>query len=153
MKVDPTIIPINVGLGLRRHPEPGFLFSIDGQPSTVNFLGTIHATAIYALVDATSGEVLQRAIDLDWSRCFAVSRDTRLAIRKPSREIIKATGHVHEGDLQHLTMEFIEERMRKVRVLVEVFNENDEIAARAEVTWVLGKHKGEGPVEFVRPAS
>jgi len=141
MKIDPTRMPINIGLGLQWHPEPEYIFSLERQPTTENFLGTIHAAAVYALVDATSGEVLQRGIELDWDRYFAVSRDTVLTIKKPSRQMIKATGHIDEEDIGNLAIERIDRRIQKVRIHVQVFNEDDDIAAKAEVTWVLGRLK------------
>jgi len=139
MAIDPTELPINKALGLQWHMESDFIFSLRKVPATENFFGTIHAAAIYALVDATSGELLQRAITLDLDRHFAVNRETVLKIKRPSKQLIKARGHILDKDISNLEIESIEARPRRFRVDVEVFNEDDEIAAIAQVSWFLGK--------------
>jgi len=59
--MDITELPFNRFLGLRKAPaEGGALLVLPESPDYANHLGTVHASAQFALAEVTSGEFLFR---------------------------------------------------------------------------------------------
>lgn len=59
--MDITQIPFNQLIGLRStEPDSGFVLSLPAGKQYTNHLGTVHGSALLALVEAGSGEFLMR---------------------------------------------------------------------------------------------
>ena len=57
--IDVLEIPFNKFLGLQQaDPNNGYIFKLEPKKEYQNHLGTIHASALFALAEASSGEFL-----------------------------------------------------------------------------------------------
>jgi acyl-coenzyme A thioesterase PaaI-like protein len=56
--MDILSLPFNAHVSITRSAREGYLLELDSQPRHDNHLGTIHAAALFALAEATSGEFL-----------------------------------------------------------------------------------------------
>ena len=53
--MDITKIPFNQFIGLKISDKSGYLLMLDNRPEYRNHLDTVHASAMFALAEATSG--------------------------------------------------------------------------------------------------
>lgn len=81
-----TDLSFNRNLGLRDAP-PGsnHLLELPFTPLLHNHLGTMHATAQFALAEAASAECLQRSYGAAVGEVFAVVREAVLKFRHPAK--------------------------------------------------------------------
>ena len=59
--MDVISLPFNAHVGLARSETKGCLLELAPRAEHLNHLGTVHASALYALAEATSGEFLVQA--------------------------------------------------------------------------------------------
>src|SRR4029453_7238033 len=96
--MDVTHIPFNVLVGIERAEVDGALLQLPSDPRYLNHLGTVHASALLALAEASSGEFLFRHLNsLDG---FApVVRRLDAKFRKPAKGLIVSSASVAPGTL------------------------------------------------------
>jgi acyl-coenzyme A thioesterase PaaI-like protein len=56
--MDIETLPFNAHVGIKRSNQVGCLLELDARHQHENHLGTVHAGALYALAEASSGEFL-----------------------------------------------------------------------------------------------
>ena len=83
-------LPFNRFIGIQKCEEDtNGLFQLSADPIYLNHFDTIHASAIYSLGEASSGEFLSRNLKVDIEKVFPILRRADIKYRKP------ATGQVY----------------------------------------------------------
>jgi acyl-coenzyme A thioesterase PaaI-like protein len=114
--MDITSLPFNQLIGLTRSERAGALLSLPGDVRYTNHLGTIHAGALLALAENTSGECLLREFhDLGFA-VLPVVRRLEAKFRKP------ASGPIHASAVltPEAKAEFLATLTTKGRALLDV---------------------------------
>lgn len=89
-QMDVTQLPFNKFIGLERcEKEKGFLTSLPDKPEYTNHLGTVHASALFAVAEAGSGEFLFRQFKVT-ADLLPVVRHAELKFRKPVKGRVSA---------------------------------------------------------------
>jgi acyl-coenzyme A thioesterase PaaI-like protein len=147
-------IPFNRHLGLEISTRPGFLLMLPGGERYTNHLGSVHAGAILALAEATSGEFMLREFaDLD-REVWPVVRRVEAKFRKPARDSLHARASFEAGAKEM----FLETLARTGRALltvrIELYDEHDTHAATVNVEWFVARERGnaESKVEPADPS-
>jgi acyl-coenzyme A thioesterase PaaI-like protein len=125
-------LPFNQHVGLVPRPDGALLLPDDAR--LLNHVGTRHASALFALGEATSGVVLFDAFSDRLVGIYPVVRSARIEFLKPGRGVLVGRGTV-DGDAAFARLEA--DGKTDLDVLVEVVDEAGVVVAKLVVTWAL----------------
>ena len=134
-------LPFNRFLGIAPSAREGCVLSLPNDVRYTNHLGGVHACALLALAEATSGEYLIREFPDIGFEAVAVVRHLNAKYRKPAHGAIHSkicgTTQKKEEFLSLLT-----ERGRALlEVKVDVFDEQGAHALVAMIEWFVARKK------------
>jgi len=134
--MDVTRIPFNALVGIERAEADGTLLQLPSDPRYLNHLGTVHASALLALAEASSGEFLLRHFgSLDG---FApVVRRLTAKFRKPAKGLIVSSANASADALAHLDTELATKSRSLVAVSVELHDESGVQVLSATIDWFI----------------
>src|SRR4051794_5156170 len=130
-------LPFNRLIGLERTPaERGLLLCLPAAEQYQNHLGTVHASALLALAEATSGEfLLQQAGSVP--NLVPVVRRLEAKFHKPAQGRVAARAAAADGELAKLAVDLQTRGRGLVSIRVEVVDDNDVVVLSAEVQWFI----------------
>jgi len=113
--MDITHLPFNHFIGIEKcEGNTEGIFQLSADPKYLNHVGTVHASALYALAEASSGEFLSRNLNIELENIFPILRRADIKYRKPATGQIYATGVYNEEDWD----KFHETYQKKKRALI-----------------------------------
>ncbi len=124
---------------MERSGREGFVFSLPAGDRYLNHLGTVHASALMALAEATSGEVLLRAIGHVADSIVPVVRRFESKFRKPASGSIAARAVIPDSTRDQLLADISTRRRGIIEITVEVFDESDLHCLSATVEWFIAQ--------------
>ena len=136
--MDIAKLPFNnlVGLG-RCKGKPNGIFEILGDKKYHNHLGTIHASAMYSLAEASSGQFLLNRSGLDPEDVVPLLRRSDIKYRKPADGYVYSTGHCEEEDWQQFLDTFHRRGRAIVSIQVGILNLEDVVVATGNFDWFV----------------
>jgi acyl-coenzyme A thioesterase PaaI-like protein len=133
-----TDLAINKTLGMQLAPAgDGHILEMPEIPLLLNHVGTIHASAQFALAEAGSGEFLLRQMDGAQGQVFAVLRTSSVKFRKPAHGALRASARFAEGDAATLAAELEARGRALASVLVEVADAEGVITMTGQYDWFV----------------
>ena len=136
--MDVTKLPFNEFIGLKYSDNPRFLLMLDNRSEYLNHLSTVHASALFALAEATSGHFLLEQF-AEISDIIPVVRKVEIKYRKPVTGVVYSNAKFLNIEKQ----EFIETLNNKGRALLSVeislFNTIDELVMQSVFEWFISK--------------
>ena len=136
--MDVTKLPFNEFIGLKYSDNPRFLLMLDNRSEYLNHLSTVHASALFALAEATSGHFLLEQF-AEISDIIPVVRKAEIKYRKPVTGVVYSNAKFLNIEKQ----EFIETLNNKGRALLSVeislFNTTDELVMQSVFEWFISK--------------
>ena len=137
--MDISTLPFNALIGIERCPEPDRVFSLPGDARYTNHLGTVHASALMALAEATSGEFLLRAFPDFAGTTVPVVRRFEVKFRKPANGAIFSTASIPPEKKNEFAETFERRSKASIDVLVEISEEHGTHALSATIGWFVAK--------------
>jgi acyl-coenzyme A thioesterase PaaI-like protein len=133
-------IPFNRHLGLEASTRPGCLFEIPAADRYTNHLGTVHAGALLALAEASSGEFMQREFpDLGFA-VWPVVRRVEAKFRRPVRGAVHAHARIEPPPAkEHFVAALVHKGRALVTVHVELVDDDGNCAASVQVEWFVAR--------------
>ncbi len=142
--MDVTKIPFNKFLGIEKcHDSKGALLVLPESEHFTNHLNTIHASAQFALGEATSGEYLLQRFKyiVENETLVPVVRKTEVKFKKPAQGEIKASAHITD-DIASQTVASIEKKGRAIiPVTVNITDSIGNNTMTATYEWFIQKVK------------
>lgn len=131
-----TDLPFNRHVGLEQAPSgSGHLVSLPEGEQYTNHLGTVHASALFAVAEAGSGVFLVEHFRLD--EVVPVVRRVEAKFRKPAHGRVSARCSTPAAEVAG----WAEELARRGRVLapvgVEVVDEAEAVVMSATIEWFI----------------
>ena len=111
-----TDLPFNRLIGLVPSTREGCVLSLPDDIRYTNHLGTVHASALMALAEATSGAYLISALNGVEFKVLPVVRRVEARFRKPAFGEVHSKIRVEEGVRER----FMDELLKKGRALLDV---------------------------------
>jgi acyl-coenzyme A thioesterase PaaI-like protein len=135
--MDVTAIPFNELVGLAPSDDERYLLMLPAGEKYLNHIGTVHASALFALAEATSGVVMLGELggreDLG-----AVVRKVETKFRNPGHGAVYSTAAL-AGD-KELLLAGIDERGRGfANVTGDLFDGDGKPLMRSEFEWFVTK--------------
>jgi acyl-coenzyme A thioesterase PaaI-like protein len=132
-------LPFNRHIGIVHSSKADSILSLADDVRYTNHLGTVHAAALLALAEATSGEYLIRELKDIGFAVVPVVRRLEAKFRKPAHGAVFSTMTVGP----ELKNEFVATLQSKGRALlditVDVHDENGAHALAAVVQWFVAR--------------
>lgn len=135
--MDVTKLPFNEFIGVERSHREGFVFSLPAGDRYTNHLGTVHASALMALAEATSGEVLLRAIGHLAETIVPVVRRFECKFRKPASGSIAARADLPDSLRVRLLADLSTRRRGSITITVDIHDVTDLLCCTAAVEWFI----------------
>ncbi len=134
-------LPFNKILVIKESDEPDTILMIEDDVKYHNHLGTIHASAQYALAEASSGEILERNFG-DWNGAyFPVVRKVELKYRNPAKGKLFSEGFIDADRAMKAKKELSEKGRTLVDVIVKLTDEDKTVTFESTFTWFIAKSK------------
>jgi acyl-coenzyme A thioesterase PaaI-like protein len=137
-------LPFNTILLIKQSDAPDTILMLEDHARYQNHLGTVHASAQYALAEASSGEILERTFG-DWNGAyFPVVRRVEGKYKNPAKGRLFSTGFIEADKAMKAKKELSEKGRTLVDVTVKIVDEGKNITFESTFTWFIArdrKHK------------
>lgn len=136
LKHSVTEIPFNSFLGLQPPLDDAHLLRLPAGGQYLNHLGTVHASALLALAEASSGEFLLRHFGSS-DGVVPVVRRIEAKFRKPARGEVASTASANSEALAQLDADLAAKGRALIPITVELHDESGTHALSASVEWFI----------------
>jgi acyl-coenzyme A thioesterase PaaI-like protein len=131
-------IPFNKYLGLQRaDTDNDFIFKLEHKKEYQNHLGTIHASALFALAEASSGEFLLNKFKDYKLDVIPVVRKVETKYSKPASGTVFSKAGIIDSDIMNITNELKNKNRVIIKVKVDVYNDNAEKVFTSTFDWFI----------------
>ncbi len=137
-----TELPFNRLLNLQTADDASKLLRLPAGGQYLNHLGTVHASALLALAEASSGEFLLRTLG-GANGLVPVVRRLEAKFRKPANGAVTSTASVADGALDELRTSLTGKGRALIAVNVELHDESGTHALSATVEWFISALPGQ----------
>lgn len=134
--MDITNLPFNALIGIERATSDNALLQLPSDTRYLNHLGTVHAGALLALAEASSGEFLLRHFTTS-EGVIPVVRRLEAKFRKPAFGAITSTAAAAPADLARLDAELAAKRRSLILINVDLHDQSGTHALSATVEWFI----------------
>ena len=135
-----TELPFNSFLGLQAASDATKLLRLPPGGQYLNHLGTVHASALLALAEATSGEFLLRHFGSS-AGLVPVVRRIEAKFRKPANGAVASTASAAPEALTQLDADLATKGRALISVAVELYDESGSHTLSASVEWFIQRLK------------
>jgi hypothetical protein len=136
MKHSVTELPFNSFLGIEEASDTTQLLRLPPGGQYLNHLGTVHASALLALAEASSGEFLLRHFGSS-SGLVPVVRHIEAKFRKPANGAVTSSASANATDLSQLEASLAAKGRALIPIAVELHDESGTHALSATVEWFI----------------
>ena len=135
--MDITQLPFNRLIGIQRTNMTDAWLMLPADERYTNHLGTVHASALLALAEATSGEFLRREIGSIGFDVLPVVRKLESKFRKPAHGAIYSKVRSGAENVPLFVRSLEEKGRATISVGVDVFDEASSHALASTVEWFV----------------
>lgn len=131
-------IPFNKYLAIKEATQNnGFIFELEEKPEYLNHLKTIHASALFALSEATSGECLLKHFKSYKLDVVPVVRKVENKYSKPVNGIVRSKAKVLIDNTDAFVAELRQKKRAIVQVKVDLYNSDNKIVMSSIFDWFI----------------
>ena len=140
--MDVTELPFNRFVGIQKCPDRAEgIFQLPEHPQYLNHLGTVHASALFALAEASSGQFLAQHLTLDPNTIIPVLRRGEIKYRKAAMGAVYSRGNFLPDDWKQFHETFDRKRRALISFSIEILNLDDVTVALATYEWFVAERK------------
>jgi acyl-coenzyme A thioesterase PaaI-like protein len=135
-------LPFNKVMTIKKSDVPNTILMLEDHVRYQNHLGTVHASAQYALAEASSGEIVERTFG-DWNGAyFPVVRRVEVKYRNLAKGRLFSTGFIDPDRVTKSKEELSEKGRTLVDVSIKIVDEGHNITLEGTFTWFIQKPTG-----------
>ena len=138
--MDITRLPFNEFIGIERDDREGFLLRLPASERYTNHLGTVHASALMALAEASSGEILIRFFGAS-AGIIPVVRRFECKFRKPASGSIASKADVPLDAIDALKNSLQHKGRGSIEIPVEVYDATDTHVLSCLIEWFVARQE------------
>ena len=135
--MDITKIPFNKFIGLKKSVKSGYLLMLDNRPEYRNHLDTVHASAQFALAEASSGYFLLNEFSELSDEIIPVVRKVETKYRKPALGAVFSKAQFHECEKDEILNALNQKGRTALKVDVSLFDEADVLVMQSVFEWFV----------------
>ena len=137
--MDVTKIPFNQFIGLKLSDKSGYLFMLDNLPEYRNHLDTVHASALFALAEASSGYFLLNEFS-DLTDIVPVVRKVETKYKKPASGDVFSKAQFQETEKNEVLIALNQRGRTALKVEVSLFDETGVLVMQSVFEWFFSKN-------------
>ena len=131
-------IPFNKFIGLQQaDTENDSIFKLEQKKEYLNHLGTIHASALFALAEASSGEFLLNEFKDYKLDILPVVRKVEIKYSKPANETVFSKACIIDSNTKDIINELQIKKRIIVKVRVDIFGNDKEKLFTSVFDWFI----------------
>jgi len=119
-----TDLPFNKLIDIKVSTDKNYLLSLDDKIEYTNHLGTVHASALYSLAEATSGHFLMITFPEFNSGLIPVVRQVEVKYKKPTRGQVNSTAILIENTIDEIKEQLTARKRASLKLKIELFDSN-----------------------------
>ena len=133
-----THLPFNLFIGIEKYENKNDgIFQLPADPKYLNHVGTVHASALYALGEASSGEFLAQYIKLDKQSISPILRRADIKYRKPATGRVYAKGIYKEEDWDKFHQSYQKKKKALIAFQIDIINDENTVVATGHYEWFV----------------
>lgn len=118
-------IPFNKFLGLQKaDTDDEFILKLEEKKEYLNHLGALHASTLFALAEATSGEYLLKQFKDFELNIIPVVRKAEIKYSKPGNGTVYSKADYVDTNTNEIIDELSNKKRVIIKVRVDIYNEN-----------------------------
>ena len=137
--MDVTKIPFNQFIKLKISTKSGYLLMLDNLQEYRNHLDTVHASALFALAEASSGYFLLNEFS-ELTDIVPVVRKVETKYRKPALGAIFSKAQFQENKKEEIMDTLNQKGRTSLKVSVSLFDEADVKVMKSVFEWFVTKN-------------
>lgn len=134
-------LPFNRILLIKESDLRDTIFMLEDRQDYQNHLGTVHASAQYALAEATSGEILERSLGYWNGAYFPVVRRVEVKYKNPANGRLFSAGLLDPEKVMKAKDELLNKGRTLVDVRVKLLDEGKNTTFEGTFTWFVARGK------------
>jgi acyl-coenzyme A thioesterase PaaI-like protein len=134
--MDVTKLPFNQFIGLKKSDKNDYFLTLDNRPEYRNHLDTVHASAQFALAEATSGYFLLNEFS-ELTDIFPVVRKVETKYRKAVAGIVFSKAQFLETEKDAVLKALNEKGRTTLKVQVSLYDEADILVMQSVFEWFV----------------
>lgn len=131
-----TELPFNRYLGIQPAGDRTKILQLPAGEQFLNHLGTVHASALLALAEASSGEFLLRHFG-SIAGIVPVVRRLESKFRKPAHGCVTSTAYAAPEKLAEVQADLASKGRALIAITIELYDESGEHVLSASVDWFI----------------
>jgi len=135
--MDVTKIPFNQFIGLKLSDKNGYLLMLDNRPEYRNHLNTVHASALFALAEASSGYFLLNEFSELTDNIVPVVRKVETKYKKPASGVVFSKAQFQETEKEEVLKTLNQRGRTALKVEVSLFDERDVLVMQSVFEWFV----------------
>ena len=139
---DVTQLPFNHFLGLERNQDGcDRLLTLPAAAHFRNHVGTVHASALFSLAEASAGQSLLEHLTIASDSIVPLLRNGAIKYRKPATGAVFSTG-IHDPAAWKNFRETYDRKQRAlISFIIELHTESEGLVAKAEFDWFIAERQ------------
>ncbi len=131
-------IPFNKLIGLQKADiDSEFIFKLDDKQEYLNHLNTVHASSLFALAEATSGEFLLRQFSEYELDIVPVVRKVETKYSKPGIGKVFSNADFIDTTVDEIIDEITKRKRIIIKVKVDIFGESEDKIMTSVFDWFI----------------
>ena len=131
-------LPFNEYIGLAESTDSEYMLMLQNDEKYLNHLNTVHASALFALAEATSGLFLLEEFK-DLTDIMPVVRKVETKYKKPAQGKVFSKAFFLNTDKEKVTEELNTKRRTLLTVQVLLFDISGNIVMQSDFEWFIAK--------------
>lgn len=133
-------LPFNVMIGMKESAEDdGSVMVLDADVKYTNHVGTVHASALYAIGEATAGQAMSDLLGADSPKFLVLLARSEGKYRKPAEGRIKSWVTTPKETFDELIESLSRKRRAKCPVDVELRDDAGDVVGLFSYDWIVSK--------------
>jgi len=136
--MDVIKLPFNQFIGLQKSAKSGYLLMLGNRTEYRNHLETVHASAQFALAEASGGYFLLNEFS-ELTDIVPVVRKVETKYRKPATGIVFSKAQFHETEKDEVLDTLNQKGRTTLKVAVSLYDEKDVQVMQSVFEWFVTK--------------
>lgn len=133
-------LPFNKYIGLEKSSNPDYLLMLNDKKEYLNHLETVHASALFALAEATSGHFLLNEFkSLD--NILPVVRTVETKYKKPAQGMVFSKANFDGFDKAKVLEDLNTKQRALITVRVLLYDSQENNVMQSDFQWFIAKQK------------
>jgi len=138
--MDVTKLPFNQFIGLKKSDKEAYILMLDNKPEYLNHLDTVHASAQFALAEASSGSFLLEEFS-ELTDIIPVVRKVETKYKKPATGSVYSKAKFFECEKSEVFEALNQRGKALLKVEVSLFDDSDILIMQSVFEWFIAKNK------------